>query len=507
MFLLIGDSNLRQTFLAYKDRLLTEVGLEIDFEQATSNEAIKICLEKEREVTPDLFYISSILNEISKNTGKGKPTEGIIKTVTEDQNVVINSFAGKVENTNRLYLQCYPMLRQDPKWMEEKLLQIKFYMKEQHTMYSPVNVILVGEPIIEATDLQSDKTHLNESGQAKFFEKIKADLLEGKKEIDRFKEFGTDWATQDLSQKLSQKTPKTAKKRMRTEEMEIEDDTPVNTPKKKKEDETIMGMLRSFMEEIKEDRKQTKKKTEEIVESIDKLKESEIEIWQEVKSLKGKSKEDKIFTATLREDLDAVENENMRNIVIVKKMKTKERTTTDKSEMSSLVQKEARKLVTDILGDESSIAFITLLFMGKDGLKVKEGQLPPFKIVFKTKEKGIEFKEKAVAKSKNIMDPLNKTYITNQQCLATRIRSNLMWGCADKVKNEKKGIDSWVNQGLNKPTLQVKGEERTQRSYTFVGAMEKYEDKLDDKTKDEATKLAKRFFEGQIEKIFIVIKD
>ncbi len=125
MFLLIGDSNLRQTFLAYKDRLLTEVGLEIEFEQATSNEAIKISLEKERETIPDLFYISSILNEISKNTGKGKPTEGIIKTVTEDQNVVINSAAGKVENTNRLYLQCFPMLRQDPKWREEKLLNIK----------------------------------------------------------------------------------------------------------------------------------------------------------------------------------------------------------------------------------------------------------------------------------------------------------------------------------------------------------------------------------------------
>jgi hypothetical protein len=507
MFLLIGDSNLRQTFLAYKDQLNTEVEVELQFEQATCNETIKICLEKEREVKPDLIYISSILNEISKNTGKGKPTEGIIKSVTEEQNIVINTVAAKIENTNRLYLQCYPMLRQDPKWMEEKLLQIKFYMKEQHTMYSPANVIIVGEPLIEAGDLQSDKVHLNDAGKAKFFEKIKADLLEGVKEIARFKEFGNDWASQDLSQSLSQKTPKTAKKRMRTEEMEVEDDLSIHTPKKKREDETIMSMLKNFMDEIKEDRKQAKKKTEEMEESIDKLKESEVEIWQEVKSLKGKAKEDRLFTATLREDLDAVENEASRNIVIVKKMKTKEKTTTDKAEMGKLVQVEARKLVKELLGCESSIALITLLFMGKEGLKIKEGQLPPFKIIFKTKEKGIEFKEKAVSRLKTIFDPLHKTYITNQQCLATRIRTTLMWGCVDKIKDEKKGIDSWVNQGLNKPTLQVKGEEKGQRSYTFVAAMEKYGQKLDNKTKEEATKLAKKFFAGQIEKIFLVISD
>ena len=82
-----------------------------------------------------------------------------------------------------------------------------------------------------------------------------------------------------------------------------------------------------------------------------------------------------------------------------------------------------------------------------------------------------------------------------------------MWGLVDKLKNPLRGIDSWVNQSLNKPTLQVKGEERNQRSYTFVGAMLQYSDKLDDKTKDDALKLAKRFFPGQIEKIFIVIKD
>ncbi len=271
MYLLIGDSNLRQTYLQFKDSLINDIGVELVFEQATNNESIKIALEKERDPAPELVYITSILNEIAKNTGKGKPTEGIIKSVTEEQNIVINTVAAKSGNENTLYLQCYPMLRQDPKWMEEKLLQIKFYMKEQHSIYSPCNVVIVGEPIIEPSDLQTDKVHLNEEGKKKFYEKIKADLLEGQSEISKFRNFGSDWSNLDLSQKLSQKTPRTGKKRTRNEEMEIDEEDVTNTPKKhkKKEDESVLTILKAFMEEIKEDRKLSSKKAEELEGSID----------------------------------------------------------------------------------------------------------------------------------------------------------------------------------------------------------------------------------------------
>ncbi len=81
-----------------------------------------------------------------------------------------------------------------------------------------------------------------------------------------------------------------------------------------------------------------------------------------------------------------------------------------------------------------------------------------------------------------------------------------MWALADKIKDSKKGIDCWVNQSLNKPTMQVKGD-KTQRTYSFAAAMQKYGDKLEDKPKEEALKLAKKFFPGQVEKIFIVIKE
>ena len=65
MYLLVGDSNLRETFEQYKHELTEALEVELEFEQATTNEALKLALNKEREEKPELFYISSILNEIS----------------------------------------------------------------------------------------------------------------------------------------------------------------------------------------------------------------------------------------------------------------------------------------------------------------------------------------------------------------------------------------------------------------------------------------------------------
>ena len=511
LFVLLGDSNLRQTFTKYKDQIIAETEVEnIKFEQISNNESLRVALEKERDPKPNLFYINSLLNEIGAKTGKGKTRENAIKNVTMEQNTVVNRAAGESGNTATLYLICNPMLRQEPKWIEEQLNQIKFYVYENFSIYSPTNVAVVAEPIIEPADLAADKVHLNEGGQKKFFDRIVADFKVGKEEIEKFDSEGMEW--DDLC-RFSQKTPKTRKanKRQRTPAVTDSPTGETNSPttKRTKDDEDLKSIMKAFMVEIRSDRKKTADKTDELEESIDKLKEAEIEIRQEMNSLKNVKEEDNIFSATVREDLDAIENENLRNTVIVKKLKTKEKLSVDKAEMLKLVQAAARDLVTELNGEDADqgIVFITLLYTGKDGLKITKGLLPPFKVIFKTKEAGIAFRDKGVARSKVETDKLHKTYFTCQQCAATRIRTVLMWGLVDKLKNPLRGIDSWVNQSLNKPTLQVKGEERNQRSYTFVGAMLQYRDKLDDKTKEDALKLAKRFFPGQIEKIFIVIKD
>ena len=269
----------------------------------------------------------------------------------------------------------------------------------------------------------------------------------------------------------------------------------------------MKDMLKSFMLEIREDRKETSKKTEELVEAIDKLKESEIEIRQEIENLKEEKAEDHSFTASLGEDLDAIENESLRHMVIVKKLKTEEVLVNDRAELTRKLQTIGLQIANEVLGKEGTVAYIALLYTGREGIRLSEGQYPPFRMIFKTKEDGINFKEKAVQRSKNAEDKLHKAYFINQQSQATRVRTMLMWSAVDKIKDPVKNIDAWVNQALNKPTLQVKGEERNQRSYSFVEAMAKYGDRLDEKAKSDALKLARRFFAGSVQKMFIIIKD
>ena len=165
MFLLLGDSNLRQTLDSHKEEIEQDAEVELVFEQVTTNEALKIALEKERDPKPELIYISTILNEIARKVGKGKPIEGVVKAVTIDQNDIINKVANIMDNSAKLFLIANPFLRQDPKWIEEKLTMIRFYMSENVRLYSPSNVATVTETIILAEDLEADKVHLTSAGR------------------------------------------------------------------------------------------------------------------------------------------------------------------------------------------------------------------------------------------------------------------------------------------------------------------------------------------------------
>ena len=258
MYLLLGDSNLRQTYLKHKDELNEETGVEVHFEQISNNESLKLALMKERDPKPQVYYISSILNEIAAKSGKGTQRETTIKNVTAEQSIIINAVANESCNTAILFLIANPMLRQEPKWIEEKLLQIKFYINENFALYSPNNVAILNEPIIEPKDLLPDKVHLNDNGKKKFYERILADLKIAKEEIEKFDSEGMEW---DELGRFSQKTPKTAKKRVRPTG---DDSPPVIIHKKKKDEDELKTMMKAFMLEIREDRKKTTEKTDEL---------------------------------------------------------------------------------------------------------------------------------------------------------------------------------------------------------------------------------------------------
>ena len=176
--------------------------------------------------------------------------------------------------------------------------------------------------------------------------------------------------------------------------------------------------------------------------------------------------------------------------------------------MSIFVQRVARDLVKELMGEEAvgGVKYVITLYSYVDPTKKdnQKGLVPPFKIGFRTKDAGVNFREVAVKKAKEEGSRLSSTYFTHCQSSATRIRVMLLWGVADSIKSDTKEV--WVNQNANKPTLQIK-ESGKVKTLTFARSMIDYKDKIAKKTLEEATKVAKRFFAGQIQKTFIAISD
>jgi lysophospholipase L1-like esterase len=294
MILLLGDSNLRKTIETYGDQLKEELEIDYVFEQTTTNESIDAALEKERNPRPTIVYVNSILNEISNRVSRGKAIVDVIKNVTLEQNDIINKHANKMENSASLFLICNPMMRYEPKWYEERLSLVHYYINKHNVEFSPNNVSTVAELEITQEDLDSDKVHLNEKGRKKMYEKMAADLKIAKEELDKFLTEGMEW--DDLA-RLSQKTPKTAKKRKRADQ---EGGSSEIKKRKEGDNESILDTLKSFMAEIREDRKLATLQTNKLDEEVTKLKESEVEIRQEIETIKSEKESSNTFNATVR---------------------------------------------------------------------------------------------------------------------------------------------------------------------------------------------------------------
>ena len=239
-----------------------------------------------------------------------------------------------------------------------------------------------------------------------------------------------------------------------------------------------------------------------------------------VENLTDLVESDSILFATMKEDIDASENEMLKDSVVVKRMKTILEIPKDKKILSKFVQTEGRKLVTNIMGTDDSVKFVATLYNNNNSninkpkhKKTREGEqeqeegpiIPPFKIVFKTKDHSIQFREKAVAKAKEEGSEMGKIYFTHTQNNSTRIRTMLMWGVVDAIKKEKK--EAWVNLNLNKPNIQIKEGGKITKTLTFAGAMSEYGEKIDQKVIADTTKAARWNFGGKLERLFIILKD
>jgi len=533
MILVTGDSNYREVVNKFRKRIEEETGEGVTFRQYTTNESLKLVLsgsanEKER---PKVFLIGAGLNELAaKAKNKKKGQDDLVKTVANDQNTVVLKQAEK--DNMSLFGMSPPFLRLDPAWMAEKHTLMFFYMRNFSTKFNSGNMY-VGSPIeIEEKDLKEDKVHLNEMGLTKLVEVLIKDAKTALKDVQILRNGTSEDSDLELeSSQLSNwaKTPETTKKRTRDEdndessrskrsreaaglpvaEPEGASATPATSTAAENSNSELIATLNQFMQQMREDRKLDSDTIRKVELTTNSIVEKQKETDEKVEKLTDIVQTDNDIFASMKEDVDASENEMLRNTVIVKKLVTKEAIPSDKKELSKFIQDQGRALVKQLMGDEAEkeVKFVTTLYM-KETRNPEPNEptyLPPFKLVFKTKEAGIKFRETAVKISKEGREGFEKTYFTHQQNAATRIRSSLMWGVVAGLK--KKGKEAWVNQNLNKPNIQIKEGGKIVKTLTFIQAMKEYSKLLGPKVLSDVTKSASWNFSGQLERYFLVLKD
>jgi hypothetical protein len=361
---------------------------------------------------------------------------------------------------------------------------------------------------IVAEDLDTDKVHLNASGREKLHGILEADIVKIKQVLsatDDDQEMIHDWSSQASNASVPQ-TPSTIRKRTR---LESEDEGPEDEPNKRPRSDSIMNKLDAFIKEIRSDRVDTKERFTRVETKVTDIAGVMTEVRERMEELETRAESEDVLTAEMREDIDGLENENLKSIVIVRKLPACAPVPKDKKMLKTYIMETAKAIVADVLDDAAvdEIKFSSTLYATVDPTKKdnREGLIPPFKIGFKTKDMGVKFREMAVKRSKEEGSNLSTTYFTHCQSSATRIRVQLMWAVADAIKTKTKEV--WVNQVACKPTLQVKEGGRIVKSLGYIKTMTEYGDKIPKKTLEDVTKTAKKFFAGNLQKTFVVLKD
>ncbi len=341
MIYFIGDSNLRGSIEDNQNELEHLFNEPSIFEQAGSNEAIKATLESIENISRySKIYIGSLLNEITHKGKVAKTRDEIIGTVTKAQADIVKAYAEKNPNTNFIIVP--PFLRMDPPWIPDKLRLITLSLKDHMEQTGLKNIRFLKQCNIEENNLVTDKIHLTETGKKKLLESLPEPEVEAMET--------TDWSSQTPSTTAKYPLPRFNLRSMNKRVRNASDSDEEKTSKKKgKSDlEAILAKLTSLTNDMREERAAAAEKTEEIVAKLNVNIQTSASNKTKIDSLEKRFDRTDIAIAKLKEDLDAVDNENQKNVVLVRRLKAGTRIPTNKAELNETLRVIADELIVDV---------------------------------------------------------------------------------------------------------------------------------------------------------------
>ena len=505
----MGDSNIKHIYV--KDFFDAALKTETIFVQTNTKEALRIAVNKAPKKGKRLVFHCSWLNEISTRC-KGleeKEDERKREVATCIEKMVNALTEAAVKKEDWLFVIMKPIRRKDPEWIDQNLGAINTFIAEMFDCSeNPGNMRLIEAPDYDDTHFSNDGIHLNTKGKAILQAHIVSAITHYTKEIEVETQAETNMeqspgtikkASLRSSQKNKQTGVQTRGKRQRSNlDSEVSDDE--SMLKKPNLDlqafEAIMNNSMSRMEAMVD--KVTKQNDQNTKDIID-LKEQNAQEFKKID----------LSLARIKEDTDSSENERMKDTIIIKKLTTDIKIPTSINDLTSLMKKVAGEMVANILQKDAdnAIRYIGSAYpIDNKGNRKSENELPPIKIQFKRRDDCIDFRYKAIEQSKKYNARYTGTYVVHPQNPGTRVRVQIMWAMAKKIKNEKDKVESWVNQSNPKPTLVVK-KKGQQKVYSFVQAVTMFGALLTEDDLAQPNQLANRFFKSEVSKLFIILTD
>ena len=520
----MGDSNVRNSFV--KDIFDNKLKKETIYVQTNTKEALLTAVEKHVKTSNAFVFHCSWMNEIALKA-KSKDEEVKDREIAKVIDDIVESlFRAAFEKPDWHFLIMKPIRRKSPVTLDQRtvkiaeMIQQSFY-KEQ----PPKNLKLTGVPQFEDKHFLNDGVHLTKEGYLTLQTHIIDEILKANQELEILHdedemEYSLDLTTQQTQTKqaapqtqIQDRLPKNTKisvsqtpvrtsnrnKRIRDDELESESDSNSNSAKKNKQKEDRMDTILARMESLLDSANQ---KSEENAGNIE-INKSEIQKNHQTSQLRMNDMD--LSIAKIKEEADMMDNEKMRDTIIIKKLIHNDKVPTGNPELIDLIKAITKEMLEKINGFEPQLKYIGIAFpidLARMAKSPKE--VPPFKIQFRNKEDCIDFKTKAIIEAKKPNGTYSGAYLVHPQNPATRVRTMILWEIAKILKEAK--YESWVAQGSTRPLLMVKTGQYP-KSYGFVQAIQDNQNYLSKCDLTEPNKLANRFFRGEVKRLFIILTD
>ncbi len=489
---IIGNSNIRNTFVGRLKRLDSKMGVKSEYISATSFTA---GCEALRSVTgATLILISFLINGI---TDAADLCTSILEIDAKIVEVVDSYCSAIVASTGaRPGVRHYilpPFYRATPEWLIPKLAKIADMVRERLAL--ELDVYHLPSITFTAADL-TDGVHLNLESQEKLYTHIEDFMVPERMDEGRLstkrpasspnKERAAAFDTVDVA------TPAKIKRKDRTHNTPKAIDAPTFT------DPNIASLYALLSAQISN----ISSSTLAVSDRVDELENSTEALERRVDIHKG-TMNVMIWQAVSQAEItDSLVNDSNLSQVIVSGIKSGSFVLEDGITRMGLMDIAINLVSTTKVHPASIKRVFAQRFPAP-----KEGFLNDFVIHFNCVEAGIMFRQQANQFRKDETPKWHKVYVQNVITKATRVRIYVLSALATTLKTlpAHVGKTIFVTKFDSRPQLCFKRGDRIERRMYYIDALDKYKDLLTEDNIAQARRIAGNSFATRIRPIFGIL--